>query len=158
MSTTTTETETPRASYPEGWIGVPLPLPTPAWDPNTGRRTGDAKGLARALGWFSVGVGAAELLAPERITEFLGMNEDRAEMVRFCGLGRVAGGLGMLSQRDPAPWVWSRVAGDFVDIAGLATTLSSRNPQRNRVAGALAVVAGVTALDLLCTSRLRAES
>jgi hypothetical protein len=153
---TTTETHTPRAFYPESSIGVPLPVKTPGWDMNTERRIDDGKGLARALGWFSIGLGAAELLAPDRITEFLGM-EGHEELVRFYGMRELASGIGILSEREPTPWVWSRVAGDFLDIATLATGLSEDNPHRGRAAGALAMVAGITALDVLCASQLSSQ-
>jgi hypothetical protein len=130
---------------------------TPGWDVGPERRIDDGKGLARALGWFSIGLGAAELLAPERITEFLGMDDDRTDLVRFYGLREIASGVGILSQRQPTPWVWSRVAGDFLDIATLATVMTGDNPHRARAGGALAMVAGVTALDILCANQLSAN-
>jgi hypothetical protein len=155
--TTTAGTETPRAFYPDGGIGHPLPVKTPGWDMGTERRIDDGKTLARALGWFSIGLGAAEVLVPERITEFLGMDDDRTDLVRFYGLREIASGVGILSQRKPTGWVWSRVAGDFLDIATLAAAMTGDNPHRGRAAGALAMVAGVTALDVLCASQLSAQ-
>jgi hypothetical protein len=156
--TTTTETERPRAFYPDGGIGDPLPMRTPGWDMGTERRIDDGKTLARGLGWFSIGLGAAEVLAPDSFTEFLGMDEDSRELVRFYGMREIASGIGILSQRQPTPWVWSRVAGDFLDIATLAATMTGDNPRRGRAAGALAMVAGVTALDILCASQLSARN
>lgn len=161
MTTTGTETgtERPRAFYPDGGIGTPLPPPrTPGWDLRTERRIDDGRSLARALGWFSIGLGAAELIAPEKFTDFVGMDDDRTDLVRFYGLREIASGVGILSQhREPTPWVWSRVAGDLLDLATLGTVLNGDNPRRGRAALAMTMVAGITALDVLCASRLSAK-
>ena len=39
------------------------------------RDGGSARALAQGLGWFSIGLGVAELLASERLARFLGMEE-----------------------------------------------------------------------------------
>jgi len=45
--------------------------------------------------------------------------------------------------------LWSRVAGDGFDVATLATAFSTRNAKRNNVGLAIAMVLGVTALDVI---------
>ena len=47
--------------------------------------------MARNLGWFSLGLGALEILAPERITRALGM-EGKESLVRAYGFREVAAG------------------------------------------------------------------
>ncbi|MBN8898157.1 MAG: hypothetical protein J0H35_08225, partial [Rhodospirillales bacterium] len=54
------------------------------------------------------------------------------------------------------PWIWSRVGGDALDVATLATGLGRRNPQRGASGLAMAMVLGVTALDIFCAARLSA--
>lgn len=103
--------------------------------------------VARGLGWFSIGLGLAELFAPRTLTRSLGM-EDEAEIVRAYGLREIAAGVGLLTQRDPTPWMWGRVAGDVLDMATLAIGLDHRNPQRGRVTMALGVIAAITAVDV----------
>ena len=153
--TTISDTRTPRAFYPEAAIGTPLPpVRTPGWDLNTERRIDDGKTLARALGWFSIGLGAAELLAPAQVADLAGLDEDRTELVRFYGLREVASGIGILAQRHPTPWVWSRVAGDLLDLATLGAAMAADNPRRGRAGAAMAMVLGVTALDMLCARQL----
>lgn len=114
---------------------------------------GSAMTLARGLGWFSVGLGLAELLTPRTLTEQLGM-EGKEELLRFYGAREMAAGLGILIGGNPAPWIWGRVAGDVLDLATLATGLDAHNARKGNVAIALAAVAGVTALDGLCARAL----
>jgi len=112
-----------------------------------------AHALAQWLGWFSIGLGLAEMAAPARLARFLGM-EERAELIRFYGAREIATGIGILSQDDPAPWLWGRVGGDVLDLATLATGLGNSNRQRENVGIAIAAVAGVMALDVLCARAL----
>jgi hypothetical protein len=105
--------------------------------------------MARGLGMFSIGLGAAELLAPEQLAEALGM-EGHEDLIRLYGLREIGTGIGCLTQNPPTPWVWGRVAGDALDIATLLPYLGPDNPKRGNVAIALAAVAGVTLLDVLC--------
>jgi hypothetical protein len=45
--------------------------------------------------------------------------------------------------------LWSRVAGDGIDLATLLAGLRHDNPKRDNVALALGMVLGVTALDII---------
>jgi len=116
----------------------------------------EAEGLARALGWFSIGLGLAEILGAERIGRALGM-EDRAGVIRLFGLREVATGAGLLSGSDPAPWIWGRLAGDAMDLTALGSGLSPDNPRQENVGMAIAAVAGVSVLDAVCAYRLTAS-
>jgi hypothetical protein len=113
--------------------------------------------LAQGLGWFSIGLGVAELAAPGTLARFLGM-EERTDLIRIYGMREIATGLGILSQDDPTPWLWGRVGGDALDLATLATGLGRSNPQRENVGLAIAAVAGVMALDVFCARALRASA
>jgi len=103
--------------------------------------------LAKALGWFSIGLGLAEVMAPGRITRALGMQGSEA-LVRAYGVREITSGLLSLST-EKSVGLWSRIAGDGVDIATLLTALRQDNPKRDNVAVALTMVAGVTMLDLI---------
>jgi len=102
--------------------------------------------LAKALGWFSIGLGLAEVIAPRRITHALGIQGSEA-LVRAYGVREITSGLLSLSTEKNVG-LWSRVAGDGVDIATLLTALRQDNPKRDNVALALTMVAGVTVLDI----------
>ncbi len=113
--------------------------------------------LARGLGWFSIGLGLAELLAPRRITRALAM-EGQETLVRAYGVREIATGIGILASKDPTPWIWGRVAGDALDLATLAGQLKGGNRHAGNVGVAIAAVAGVTALDILCAQTLSSET
>ena len=112
-----------------------------------------AQRLAQGLGWFSIGLGVTELLAPKALGRFLGM-EDRTELLRAYGAREIVAGVGILAQENPTPWLWARVGGDVLDLGTLAIGLGRSNPQRSNVAIAVGAVAGVTALDVICASSL----
>jgi hypothetical protein len=103
--------------------------------------------LGKALGWFSFGLGLAELIAPRQITRALGM-EGKEALVRAYGAREIGAGILCLSIDKPLG-LWNRVAGDGIDIATLLTGMKSDNPKRDKVMIAIAVVLGVTALDVL---------
>jgi hypothetical protein len=121
------------------------------------RQNGSAMALARGLGWFSIGLGLAEMLAPRMLSERLGI-EGKESLLRFYGARELAAGVGILMSDNPSPWIWGRVAGDTLDLATLATGLDEQNPRKGNVAIALAAVAGVTALDCITAQALGSPS
>ena len=82
-----------------------------------------ALALAQGLGWFSIGLGAAELMAPHQLARFLGM-EEHTQLIRAYGAREIATGIGILTQEDPTPWMWGRVGGDMLDLGTLALGLN----------------------------------
>src|SRR4051794_35067271 len=74
--------------------------------------------LANALGWFSIGLGLAELAAPRALAQLIGVkDEDKTRNVlRGYGMREIAAGIGILSRPQPAGWLWGRVAGDLLDL------------------------------------------
>jgi hypothetical protein len=103
--------------------------------------------LARALGWFSLGLGISELIAPRLITHALGLDGPE-RIVRAYGAREIGAGVLTLST-EKRLGLWSRVAGDVLDIVTLVTALRRDNPKRGRAGLALGLVAGVAVLDLI---------
>lgn len=103
--------------------------------------------LARALGWFSVGLGIAELVAPGRIARTLGL-QGKEGLIRAYGARELASAVPTLSV-DKHIGLAARIGGDGLDLATLAKALSKDNPQRRNAAIATAMVAGITLLDLV---------
>lgn len=101
--------------------------------------------LARALGWFSIGLGAMQLLAPWRVTETLGM-EGRETLVRAFALREMLSGIMSLSV-DKNAGLWARVGGDGLDAAALLSGLTPDNPKKANIALALLMVGGIAMLD-----------
>ena len=104
--------------------------------------------VAQGLGWFSIGLGLYELLAPEQLSESLGL-KDKSGLVRFYGVRELAAGAGIFAQKPGLKfWLWARVAGDALDLATLGTGLTPDNPKRQNATIAFAMVVGVTLLDI----------
>jgi len=119
------------------------------------RKTAD--GIAYGLGWFSIGLGLAEILTPRLLGRKLGL-EGQETLIRAYGAREIGAGLGLLTARRRAPWLWGRVAGDAVDLAtlgyGLMNARSRRQSENLRMA--LVAVAGITLLDVACAQTLSA--
>jgi hypothetical protein len=109
---------------------------------------------ACALGWFSIGLGLAELIAPRMLSRFLGL-EGREGVLRAYGVREIATGIGILNSSNPEPWVWGRVAGDALDLASLGTGLV-RSDNKLGVVAAIGAVAGVTFADI-ATAQILSE-
>jgi len=113
-----------------------------------------AEKLARGLGWFSIGLGAAELFAPRFVAKISGV-QGRTGLIRLFGIREIMAGVTIFSQgKRPAAGVWSRVAGDALDLAALGAAFTSPRSKKGRLAFATANVAAVTALDVICAQRL----
>lgn len=115
------------------------------------------KGLATFLGWFSVGLGVAELVAPEMISQITGVRNRK--LLQFYGLREIASGVAVLSCGRPVMGMWSRVVGDAIDLATLGEAMVDNDRQGSALAMRAAVaVAGVTALDVLAATELTVAS
>jgi uncharacterized membrane protein len=115
--------------------------------------------LAVGLGWFSIGLGLAELAAPDAVARFIGLRDDATttSVLRAYGGREIGNGLAILMQPDNPTWLWSRVGGDVLDLASLASAARSDYADQRRVAAASAAVLGVTALDVICAQQLSAR-
>jgi len=110
--------------------------------------------LARALGWFSIGLGVAELVAPGKLARMLGL-EDKEGLIRAYGARELASAVPTLSVDKPVGLA-SRIAGDALDLGTLATALRRDNPQRHNAAIATAMVVGITLLDIAAYTGVKA--
>ena len=79
----------------------------------------NVRNVARGLGWFGIGLGLIELLAPRALAKATGL-QGRENILRLFGAREIASGVIILAADDPAPWLWVRVAGDALD-GGLLT-------------------------------------
>jgi uncharacterized membrane protein len=116
-------------------------------------RRSPAENLAAALGWFSIGLGLAQLIAPRALGRAIGVG-DRPNLMRALGAREFAAGIGILSGRERAHWMQARVAGDVLDLALLGLALRGTDGRQPiRIAGAAAAVAGIAALDMLAAKQ-----
>lgn len=118
-------------------------------------RKASAERAAIGLGWFSIGLGIAQLLFAKPLARSIGMSGNE-NLLRLYGVREFANGVGILTAEKRAPWLWGRVAGDGLD----ATTLLAHfedTPRKGGVALAFAAVAGTTAMDVV-TARALTEA
>ncbi len=127
-------------------------------------KTGDgSETLANTLGWLSLGLGIAGIAAPGGVARCIGVSDDThsRELLRLIGVREIISGMGILSQPRPAGWLWSRVAGDMMDLALLWQALQRPASSQDRVAATTAAIAMITAVDVLASqqaSTARAEA
>ncbi|MFZ5896302.1 MAG: SRPBCC family protein [Myxococcota bacterium] len=122
--------------------------------PSNGQRAREQKRnamRAAGLGWFSVGLGLAELVAPSAVSSLIGARSDAKSRatLRMMGLRELTNGVLILTQRKSAPWIWSRVAGDVVDLAMLGKAALRPGAAQTRLLATTAAVVGVTVLDAM---------
>src|SRR3954471_7401271 len=122
----------------------------------SGRSQSTYDTLARGLGYFSIALGVAELVAPAAVCRVAGVRGVEP-IIRGYGAREIATGVAILTSHDPEPWIWARVAGDVADIATVATGLRPDNARKDNNALALATLAVVTAVDVVCASGLSSE-
>ncbi len=114
-----------------------------------------ARRTAQRLGWFSIGLGVAEVCLPGVLARTLGVPGGKG-VVRLCGLREIATGVGLLLTNEPKPWVQARVGGDALDLGLLATAMLVGNKPLH-AALAAGTVATVTAADIACERGLKTE-
>jgi uncharacterized membrane protein len=113
-------------------------------------RARDKDSWTQFLGWFSVGLGTAQVSAPGTMCGLVGASrEGRSRgVMRLIGVRELAQGLGILMRPRPTYWLWSRVTGDAIDLSLLALTALRNKEHRGRTLFAIANVVAVTAPDI----------
>ncbi len=111
--------------------------------------------VAKGLGWASVAIGLTELLFPNKLERLLGLPRAslHRSILQTMGVRELMHGFDILSHDDPTPGVWSRVAGDGLDVALLAMAArKTRTPKS--FATTAAMVLGIGVLDMLAAKEL----
>jgi hypothetical protein len=130
-----------------------------ALTPSSPQKQSATRKLACGLGWFSIGLGMAEVLAPRMVARTVGLQGHEA-LVRAYGARELASGIGILMSTDGgkrSTWVWARVVGDLLDLSALGVAMARPKPATAQPLLGLLAVAGVAALDLVCAPTLQAE-
>ncbi len=113
--------------------------------------------LVKGLGAASLGLGLSEILAPGKIAALAGVDETARSraVIRALGLRECGHGAALLA--GPDTLVWTRVAGDALDVAFLAAGVIRRGPGRRRrgivTAAALTAIGGADLYAALRTTR-----
>ena len=113
---------------------------------------------ARALGWTSMAIAATEILGQGVVErDLLGIDEHPA-LLKALGMREAVAGATILSQKTITPTLaaglWSRAAGDAMDLALLAAAgVRTRRPAA--LAASTLMVVGITALDIYAAVRVQ---
>lgn len=114
---------------------------------------GAADRMAKFLGWFSVGLGALELLAPRTVTRHLGTTGSEG-LVRAFGAREIGAGVLSLSI-DKEAGMFARLIGDGMDAAALIAAHHPFNPRQSAVSRSLLMVAGIAVIDAIALQSVR---
>lgn len=110
-------------------------------------------GLNKGLGWFSIGLGLAELIAGRRIAYAMGANQT-PDLIRAFGVRGIATGAGILANPQSSAGLWARVGGDLLDAAAIsAQAFRPSNPRKTGAYIALGIVAGALLVDLYAAQK-----
>jgi len=122
---------------------------------NEDRGTG-GESLADFLGVFSLGLGLAQVLAPATMSKVCGIRDADGNrgLMRALGAREISHGVAILSRQQPEKALWSRVAGDALDLALLGKVMANPENSRGRALFATANVLAVTALDVMAARQL----
>lgn len=104
--------------------------------------------FAKSLGLFSIGLGLAEVLASKQLAKLIGV-KNRPAVFAALGAREILSGIGILAQRRPAGWLWSRVIGDVMDLSLLGVAFTDRSNDQERVEAAAGAVGGVLIADII---------
>lgn len=110
--------------------------------------------LVRALSGASFGLGVSELVVPGKVAAIAGVDDTRRSRRVIRALGARECGHGAALLVGPPKLVWTRVAGDVLDMAVLIAGVVARGPGRRRQ-GAISTVllSGIAGLDLYTALR-----
>ena len=113
----------------------------------------DEDGLARILGWVSIGVGMAAIAAPVPVISAFGMGE-RPNLGRLLGARDLVLGVGTLWGQNTAGWVRTRGIADALDGALLLGGAATGAFRRDRALVSVVVAAGFSTLSFWLARRL----
>lgn len=107
------------------------------------------------IAWFSVALGVTQLVAPDALARLIGVRptQNTRTAMRAIGVRELTTGFGLLSNTRSSPWLWSRLAGDMVDLSLIGTSVGRRADDRTRATRAALAVGGVAALDFYAAAR-----
>ena len=110
--------------------------------------------LVQGLGVASLGLALPMLWRSESVARTVGVDDSAVAPAVIRAVGAREMVHAALLLLGPSRSVWTRVAGDALDLGVLSVATSSRTGERRaRMATAIAAVAGITALDVYVATR-----
>ena len=115
------------------------------------------RNLVKGLRGASLGLGVTEIVAPRKVAAMSGVPDNRRSRSTIRALGVRELGHAAALFFGPSQLVWTRVAGDAIDLAALGAGLSSRNASRARGAAAAVGLVGITAVDVFAAVKAQRD-
>lgn len=113
------------------------------------KETESAMGEAKLLGLFSYGLGISQILKPGAVNRFMGVSDHNPNhaLQRILGAREIMSGTGILFGNNTSGWMWSRVAGDVMDITILSGTAVAGLGIRKRLIPTIVALTALAAYD-----------
>ncbi len=108
--------------------------------------------LVKFMGLFGIGLGIAELVAGKKIARRVGLGDKNALLAQGYGVREIVSGV--LCLTVPAVGIWTRVAGDALDVVTLVPAFKPENNYRTGALTALAMVGSAVWLDVIATRQV----
>lgn len=115
------------------------------------------RNLVKGLRGASVGLGVTEIVAPGKVAAMSGVPDNRRSRSTIRALGLRELGHAAALYFGPSQLVWTRVAGDAIDLAALGAGLSNRAASRARGAAAAVGLVGITAVDVFAAVKAQRD-
>src|SRR3954454_9177262 len=115
--------------------------------------------LAKGLGIFSFGLGIAQLAVPDRVNELIGVKDTAKTRAiqRAIGVQELSAAQGIFAFSPPTPVLWTRVAGDMVQLGLLVNALTGKRNDRAKLFRTIGAVAGIGVVDAFVSARYQAR-
>jgi hypothetical protein len=110
--------------------------------------------LSMNIGVTAIGLGLWGTLFPRHVARTLGINAPAPVVQGLFGIRELWTGFTLAGDPTRSEMLWTRVAGDVVDIGILSALNRASNPKRHNVRAALAFVLLVTALDTVTAIKM----
>jgi hypothetical protein len=114
--------------------------------------------LARSLGWASLALGVPQITTPGHFARAIGVRPDAESRAWTLAVGVrelvAAAGILVVGRPRPVPFLWSRVAGDIMDLTLLVRARQTRADRKARLGAAIGAVIGIGVADVVAAVRM----
>lgn len=111
--------------------------------------------MTSGLAWCNIAVGLSQLVAPDALARLIGLrpsHQTRLAM-RATGIRELTTGYALLANSQSTAWLWSRLAGDALDLSLLAAGVGRRADDRTRATRAAFAIAGGAVVSVYAAAR-----
>src|SRR4051812_17375307 len=115
--------------------------------------------IVKFLGAFSFGLGAIRLAGPERVNQLIGVKDTpkTRAIQRAIGVQELSAAQGIFAFSPPTPVLWTRVAGDMVQLGLLVNALTGKRNDRAKLFRTIGAAAGIGVVDAFVSARYQAR-